>query len=66
MIMATLDNVCSIQSGGTPNRGTESYWGGSIPWAKISDLEASGNGYISDTDEYISEEGLEAIRGRIF
>lgn len=66
MIMATLDNVCSIQSGGTPNRGTESYWGGSIPWAKISDLEGSGNGYISDTDEYISEEGLEAIRGRIF
>lgn len=66
MIMANLDNVCSIQSGGTPNRGTESYWGGSIPWAKISDLEASGNGYISDTDEYISEEGLEAIRGRIF
>ncbi|MFK2912761.1 restriction endonuclease subunit S [Pseudomonas sp. 3HC3] len=64
--MATLDNVCSIQSGGTPNRGTESYWGGSIPWAKISDLEGSGNGYISDTDEYISEEGLEAIRGRIF
>ncbi|HCF5189504.1 TPA: restriction endonuclease subunit S [Pseudomonas aeruginosa] len=66
MIKATLEDVCLIQSGGTPSRGTESYWGGSIPWAKISDLEASGDGYISDTEEHISEEGLEAIRGRIF
>lgn len=66
MIKATLEDVCSIQSGGTPSRGTDSYWGGSIPWAKISDLEASGDGYISDTEEHISEEGLEAIRGRIF
>jgi type I restriction enzyme S subunit len=66
VIKATLEDVCSIQSGGTPSRGTESYWGGSIPWAKISDLEASGEGYISDTEEHISEEGLAAIRGRIF
>jgi len=66
VIKATLEDVCSIQSGGTPSRGTDSYWVGSIPWAKISDLEASGDGYISDTEEHISEEGLEAIRGRIF
>lgn len=66
MIKATLEDVCSIQSGGTPSRGAESYWGGSIPWAKISDLEASGDGYISDTEEHISEDGLDAIRGRIF
>ncbi|EMO0276326.1 restriction endonuclease subunit S [Aquipseudomonas alcaligenes] len=66
MIKATLEDVCSIKSGGTPSRGTDSYWVGSIPWAKISDLEASGDGYISDTEEHISEEGLEAIRGRIF
>ncbi|MCX2896659.1 restriction endonuclease subunit S [Pseudomonas mandelii] len=66
MIKATLSEICSIQSGGTPSRGAESYWGGSIPWAKISDLEASGDGYISDTEEYITKEGLEAIRGRVF
>ena len=66
MIKVALGNVCSIHSGGTPNRSIDSYWGGDIPWAKISDLEASGDGYISDAEEHISEEGLEAIRGRIF
>lgn len=66
MIKAVLADVCSIQSGGTPSRGNDSYWGGSIPWAKISDLEASGDGYISDTEENITEQGLGAIRGRIF
>jgi type I restriction enzyme S subunit len=66
VIKVALGNVCSIHSGGTPNRSIDSYWGGDIPWAKISDLEASGDGYISDAEEHISEEGLEAIRGRIF
>jgi type I restriction enzyme S subunit len=62
-----LSELCSIQSGGTPSRGNEEYWaGGSIPWAKISDLEAAGDGYIKDTEEHITEEGLKAIRGRLF
>jgi type I restriction enzyme S subunit len=61
-----LSEVCSVQSGGTPSRNNEEYWGGLIPWAKISDLEASGDGYIQTTEENITEAGLKAIRGRIF
>ncbi|PKM36870.1 MAG: hypothetical protein CVV06_08810 [Gammaproteobacteria bacterium HGW-Gammaproteobacteria-10] len=61
-----LSEVCSVQSGGTPSRKNEEYWGGAIPWAKISDLEASGDGYIQTTEENITEAGLKAIRGRIF
>lgn len=66
MIKAVLADVCLIHSGGTPSRGNHLYWGGSISWAKISDLEASGDGYISSTEENITEQGLEAIRGRVF
>jgi len=61
-----LSDLCSIQSGGTPSRGNELYWGGNVPWAKISDLEKAGDGFISDTEERITEEGLKAIRSRIF
>lgn len=61
-----LSELCSIQSGGTPSRKNDAFWGGNIPWAKISDLEASGDGYISDTEEHITADGLKAIRGRIF
>ncbi|WP_062810867.1 restriction endonuclease subunit S [Alcanivorax sp. NBRC 102028] len=66
MRKVVLSELCSIQSGGTPSRGNEAYWAGSIPWAKISDLEAAGDGYIKDTEEHITEEGLKAIRGRLF
>ena len=64
MTVYALSDLCSISSGGTPSRKNESFWGGNIPWAKISDLEASGDGFISDTEEHITEKGLEAIRGR--
>lgn len=61
-----LKNVCDIQSGGTPSRTDSSFYNGSIKWAKISDLEKSGDGFIYDTEEYISNKGLKDIRNRIF
>jgi type I restriction enzyme, S subunit len=60
-----LGDLCSIRSGGTPSRSIQSYYGGQIPWAKISDIEAC-NGEIFETEESITETGLAAIRGRIF
>lgn len=65
MRMARLGDMCAIRSGGTPSRSIQSYYGGTIPWAKISDIEAS-DGEIFQTEENITDSGLAAIRGRLF
>lgn len=55
-----------MQSGGTPSRGKSEYYNGSIPWSKISDLEKSNDGYIYETEEHITTEGLKSINNRLF
>ncbi|MCC7570320.1 restriction endonuclease subunit S [Candidatus Micrarchaeota archaeon] len=60
-----LGDICEIKSGGTPSRSNKKFFGGSIPWAKISDITEAGT-YISETEERITEEGLEDISKRIF
>lgn len=55
-----------MQSGGTPSRGKSEYYNGSIPWSKISDLEKSNDGYIYETEEHITTEGLKSINNRFF
>lgn len=61
-----LGELCSMSAGGTPSRVIPEYYGGEIPWAKISDIEASKDGLISETEEKITEDGLRSIRNRIF
>lgn len=61
-----LNELCNINSGGTPTRSNLSFFNGSIPWSKISDIESSEGGIINTTEEYITEEGLAAINNRIF
>jgi type I restriction enzyme, S subunit len=39
--LATLQDVASWSSGGTPKTGTAAYYGGDIPWAVIGDLNDS-------------------------
>ncbi|MEM6783773.1 MAG: restriction endonuclease subunit S [Bacteroidota bacterium] len=58
-----LDKLCKIQSGGTPRRSRREFYGGSIPWAKIGDLN---NGTVFETEETLTDAGLEAIRNRLF
>ena len=48
----------SIASGGTPSKRESSYWGGEIPWASVKDLGTQR--YISETQDYITEKGLQA------
>jgi type I restriction enzyme, S subunit len=62
---ARLGEICDIQSGGTPPRSRSDYYGGNIPWAKISDLETA-DGTVFETEEHVTMAGLAAIRGRIF
>lgn len=65
MRFVLLGDLCDMQSGGTPRRGSSNFYGGKIPWAKIGDL-ASHEGVVRETEEQITPEGLEAIGGRIF
>src|SRR5664280_2082644 len=58
----TLGDVATWYSGGTPKVGTQSYYGGGIPWAVIADL---GDGTVTNTAMSITEEGLAAIGGRV-
>ena len=34
----TIGEICNVISGGTPKRSRSDYWGGNIPWVKISDM----------------------------
>lgn len=61
-----LKDICSLKSGGTPRRGEVMYYGGSIPWAKITDFAKAKDGIINETNEYITEKGLESINNRLF
>jgi type I restriction enzyme S subunit len=61
-----LKELCFMQSGGTPSRGRLEYYVGNIPWAKISDLEKTNDGYISYTEEHISDDALKSINNRFF
>ncbi len=53
---APLGELCTVCAGGTPSRAKPEYWGGDLPWVKISDML---QGTITATDECITRVGLE-------
>ena len=59
-----LSNIANISAGGTPDRGNPDYWGGSIPWLKISDI-TSAKKYVNSCTEYITEEGMNNSSAKI-
>ncbi len=64
MKYATLEELCKIQSGGTPSRSRTEYWSSrDIPWVKISDMKGK---YIQEIEEYISQKGLDNSSAKIF
>lgn len=64
--LVKLNKLCKMQSGGTPSRSNLEYYEGDFPWAKISDLEKSDDGYIYKTEEHITKEALNSINNRKF
>ena len=64
--LVKLNKLCKMQSGGTPSRSNLDYYEGDFPWAKISDLEKSNDGYIYETEEHITKEALASINNRKF
>lgn len=50
-----LQEVCSVTSGGTPDRKNSSYWNGDIPYVKTGEIFFNR---INHTEEFTTEEGL--------
>lgn len=61
-----LEEICFMQSGGTPKRSNPGFYNGHIPWVTISDFKNSVNDVIYETEESITQEGIEAIGNRLF
>jgi type I restriction enzyme M protein len=53
--MVELGEVCAIKSGGTPDRSSETYWNGDIPWVTTTLIDY---GVIDRANEFITSEGL--------
>ena len=45
--------------GGTPSKAEPSYWGGNIPWMSVKDFSNANNGFIEDTIDHITIDGIE-------
>jgi type I restriction enzyme, S subunit len=58
-----LGDIADTSSGGTPDRGNPSYFGGDIPWIKSGELN---DGLINMVEETITLEGLNSSSARIF
>jgi len=58
-----IKTFTKVVSGGTPERDTESYWeNGTIRWVKTTELR---NSKLSDTEEKITQKGLENSSAKI-
>lgn len=53
--LVQISEIAKVYSGGTPNRKTPEFWGGSIPWIKTAEVNYST---IHETEEFITELGL--------
>lgn len=61
-MMVSLGKHIKLVGGGTPSKAIEEYWDGDIPWASVKDFKSE---YLSSTQDYISQKGLENSSTRI-
>jgi len=55
---ATIEDLGSVVSGGTPSREIANYWGGTIPWVTPGELTTLKGKMLRLTNESITDEGL--------
>lgn len=59
-----IENLCSVNSGGTPSRNNYAYWNnGTIPWLRS---EVCKEGDVYTANENITEEGLKNSNAKYF
>lgn len=61
--LATIEDIATVSSGGTPSRKKMSYWDGDIPWVTTAEVRF---GTITDTAQKITSAGLENSSAKIF
>ena len=52
------DIITRDVGGGTPDKSNPAYWNGNIPWMSVKDFSMASKGFIEDTIDHISEEGV--------
>jgi type I restriction enzyme S subunit len=60
--IVTLEEIGNWGSGGTPRKGTDEYYGGNIPWLKISDIN---DDVVYQSEEHITELGLKESSAKL-
>lgn len=54
-----LSELASFHSGGTPNKGRETYWGGPIPWVTVKDMKVMR---LNGVGESLTKAGADTVR----
>lgn len=60
-----LTDLARLESGHTPSRGIDSYWGGDIPWIGIRDATRNHGEILYDTLDHVTQEGLDNSSARL-
>jgi type I restriction enzyme S subunit len=60
-----LTDLARLESGHTPSRRQESYWGGSIPWISIRDAKEHHGGVVERTIENTNDLGIANSSARV-
>ena len=61
--ISQIGHLAEVKTGGTPSRELASFYGGSIPWVKTTEVVGS---MIRSTSETLSESGLNASNCEVF
>jgi type I restriction enzyme S subunit len=61
--ITTLDQISDVETGATPLRGNDEYWGGDIPWIKSG---AVNQAKIEFAEEFITKKALDETSVTIF
>jgi len=59
MPLGGVNGLCNIVIGGTPNTKIRRYYGGTHTWVKISDMTNSRGMYITETENTLTDAGVE-------
>ena len=61
--VTTIDEECSVGTGGTPARNIAKYFGGDIPWAKSTEVDYN---VITKTGETLTGQGLQNSNAQVY